>query len=131
MGALRHNAEASHIPEPRLGETPFARAASRFGFEPHRDRRVTWRRAAYRAVQGRARAVALVGLLPVVVDGVTLQTHAGNAWFRVETGLGDRAIAYGLADLAKAGLILIETAGPRRTITLVVPEKPAHAMQDK
>lgn len=129
MSAFRHDAEAGHVVEPRLAESSFARAASRVEFEWSDDRRITWRRAAYRAVQARARAMALVGLLPAVVDRTTLATQAGNAWFRKETGLGDRAIAYGLSDLSEAGMITVQTAGPRRTITLIIPEKPARPVQ--
>lgn len=107
----------------------FEQIASRVDIEAHpSDPRITWRRAAYRAVQGHARAVALVGVLPAVVDRNTLETSAGNRWFRTETGLGDRAVTYGLAHLSGVGLIALSAAGPRRTIALLVPQKPAHGM---
>lgn len=114
---------------PKAALSAFAKAAARVDYEPHDDARVTWRRAAYRAVLSRARAVALVGVLPAAVNRETLQTSAGNAWFRSETGLGDRSVTYGLSDLSDAGLVDIKLSGPRRTITLLVPEKPARGMR--
>lgn len=108
----------------------FEQVASRVDVEAHpNDPRITWRRAAYRAVQGHARAVALVGVLPAAVDRSTLETNAGNTWFRTETGLGDRAVTYGLAHLSGVGLIALSSSGPRRTIALLVPQKPAHGMR--
>ena len=109
---------------------PFDKAASRVDIEHHpSDPRITWRRAAYRAVLDYVRAAKLVGVLPAVTDKRTLQTSVGNAWIRAETGLGDRSVAYGLANLSDAGLIAVEAVGPRRIITLLVPEKPAHAVR--
>lgn len=107
----------------------FNKAASRIDLEHHpSDARVTWRRAAYRVFQDHVRAVKLIGVLPIVTNQHTLRSDAGNEWLRAETGLGDRAIAYGFAALAEAGLITVKAAGPRRTITLIIPQKPAHGM---
>jgi hypothetical protein len=91
---------------------------------------VRWRRKAYRAMQGRARALALIGLLPVAVDRDSFETRAGNAWFTAETGLSDRAVSYAFAELARAGLITASASGPRRRVRLLIPDDGLQAAHD-
>lgn len=81
---------------------------------------VEWRRAALAAMQGKARAIALIAVLPVVLDKA-MQTQAGNKWFMAETSMPLRSVQFGLEDLKDAGLVEIENIGPRRTITAVIP----------
>lgn len=90
---------------------------------------VEWRRAALAAMQGKARALTLIAVLPVVLDK-DLKTRAGNAWFMTETALDQRSVQYGLEDLKAAGLIEVEIRGPRRTISAVLPGR-AGNLQDE
>lgn len=85
-----------------------------------------WQIAAYHALPERYRAAVLIGLLPVSVDRTNLETKAGNAWFSEQSGLSDRAITYGIAELVKAGLVCSEISGPKRTITLLIPTAGGH-----
>jgi hypothetical protein len=75
-------------------------------------------------MQGKARAVALIAVLPVVLDK-DFRTRAGNGWFMTETSLDLRSVQYGLDDLREAGLIEVEVRGPRRTITAIIPPEDA------
>ncbi|WP_376988017.1 hypothetical protein [Bosea sp. R86505] len=76
---------------------------------------VRWRRHAYRAVQGKARATALIGVLPVVVGRETFDTRAGNAWFSVETGMSDWPAA-GFVDTEIGCFMKPEVADAAKTI---------------
>lgn len=93
-----------------------------------------WRMKACRSISpGYYRAALIIGVLPVAVDRIGHETHAGNSWFAEQTGMTDRAITYALNDLAEAGLIVKSSSGPRRKIKLLIPdgssEKPAYAVQ--
>lgn len=79
-----------------------------------------WRRAALAAMRGKARALTLIAVLPVVFDD-DLKTLAGNDWLMTETALDLRSVQYGLDDLKEAGLIKVEVRGPRRTIIAIIP----------
>lgn len=82
-----------------------------------------WRRAALRAMRGKARPCALVAVLPVAFDD-SLRTRASNEWLMHESSLDRRSVIYALGDLAEAGLINVEIRGPKRIITAVPPTIP-------
>lgn len=82
-----------------------------------------WRRSALRACSSKARAVALVAVLTPIFNR-QMECFVSNGWLQDETGLGERAIRYGLGDLVKAKQIAIDVNGPKRTIRAIVPTAP-------